>query len=123
MKTLIMYTFLTCIGLHQAFAANTKPRLKENRGQFLNLKKVPGIKKEEPCFVTVTVPRTGTSMDNCGNYHFINVTGSCTGYNENCDLAFFEARLCARNKANEEYNTQLLKIRQIQCKVSFISAE
>lgn len=120
MKTLIMYTFLTCVSLHQAFAANTIPLLKQAMHIFLQQ---DPIKQVEPCFASVTVPRTGTSMDNCGNYHFINASGTCTGYGENCDLAFFEAKQCARNKANEEYNIQLYKIKQIQCKVTSISAE
>lgn len=123
MKTLIMYTFMTCACLHQAFATNPTPQIKQIVGILLQQNKTSSIDREEPCFVSVTVPRTGTTMDNCGNYHFINASGSCTGYSENCDLAFFEARQCARNKANEEYNLQLYKIRQIQCKVSRISLQ
>jgi len=123
MKTLIMYTFLTCICLHQAYAENTMPLLKQVMGQLLQKSPSISIKQEDPCFASVTVPKTGTSMDNCGNYHFINASGTCTGYSENCDIAFFEARQCARNKANEEYNIQLNRIKQIQCKVTSISAE
>jgi hypothetical protein len=123
MKTLIMYTFMTIACLHQAFAANTMPLFKQAIGNFLQKGPSLSIKQEEPCFASVTIPRTGTSMDNCGNFHFINASGTCTGYGQNCDIAFFEARQCARNKANEEYNVQLNRIKQIQCKVTSISAE
>jgi len=82
------------------------------------------IRLNDPsCFVTVTVPRTGTAIDCNGFFHFINASGSCTNHGSNCEIAFWEAHQCARNKANEDYNLRLHRIRPNNCAVTVIMAE
>lgn len=75
------------------------------------------------CFVSVTVPKTGTAIDCNGFFHFINASGTCTNHGSNCDIAFFEAHNCARNKANEDYNLRLYRVRPNNCAVTYILAE
>jgi len=123
MNTLIMTLLLMVACLTKGFAGTGL--ITENKIPSTNLIAVnPQLPvKSDPCYVSVTVPKTGSSMDCYGNYHFINVTGTCVGFSANCDIAFFEAQQCARNKANDAYNVELSRIRNIQCAVTTISAE
>jgi hypothetical protein len=123
MKTLFTATLLLALSMHKAEAFSFQSFTKEPVTMKTSMYNINNEQITEPCMVNVIVPKTGTAMDCYGNYHFINAAGSCTASNSNCDIAFFEALQCARNKANDEYNKQLFKIRQIQCAVTSISAE
>ena len=123
MKTLITATLLLALSIHKAEAFSLQSFTQEPIAQKNHVYDNYAIQSAEPCMVNVVVPKTGSAMDCYGNYHFINAVGSCIAQNSNCDIAFFEALQCARNKANDDYNKQLYKIRQIQCAVTTISAE
>jgi hypothetical protein len=81
----------------------------------------PLAQMKDPCFVTVTVPRSGSAIDCWGNFRIINAIGTCTAHNTSCDLAFQDAYQCARNKASEDYNEKLASMRPGNCAVKTIS--
>jgi len=123
MKTLITAILLLAFCMQKAEAFSLYSFIQEPTSMKTNMNNNFHAYKTEPCMVNVVVPKTGSAMDCYGNYHFINAVGSCIAQHSNCDIAFFEALQCARNKANDDYNKQLYRIRQIQCAVTTISAE
>jgi hypothetical protein len=123
MKTLITAALFFAFSMHKAEAFNLRFFTQEPIAQKNCVYTTYTVQKIDPCMVNVVVPKTGTTMDCYGNYHFINAVGSCIAQSNNCDIAFFEALQCARNKANDDYNYQLNKIREIRCAVTSISAE